>query len=184
MDCKKTIRLANGGWKFTDEVYHRRWLARIMKKITVSSNGCWLWHGVTHPKGYGQTNYRGRTTNLHRAMWIVTHNVKLTTEQYVLHKCDVRNCCNPAHLWIGTAKDNNNDCARKGRHCNGVKTHCKRGHEYSPENTGYKTLPSGSIARVCKLCSRIKCRLEAGWSLEDALRLDRVPHGYTREHVR
>lgn len=40
---------------------------------------------------------------------------------YVLHKCDVRNCVCPSHLWLGTYSDNVHDCIRKGRMKNGVK---------------------------------------------------------------
>jgi hypothetical protein len=89
-------------------------------------------------------------------MYRVHFGVTLKTEQYVLHKCDVRNCINPDHLWIGSAADNNRDCAAKGRHYEGKKTHCERGHEFTPENTRLFPNGRGSTSRKCLTCDREK----------------------------
>ena len=34
----------------------------------------------------------------------------------MLHKCDVRDCVNPSHLFLGTIQDNSDDSKRKLRH--------------------------------------------------------------------
>jgi hypothetical protein len=174
-------RVGRHGWKYSDAIYHRRWMARVMRKIIVDANGCWRWQGFKGQTGYAQTGYRGAAMNGHRAMYMIHFGVKLATEQYVLHRCDVRDCINPDHLWIGTAKENNNDCAKKGRHYEGSKTHCHRNHEFTPENTSYKRGKTGKLARTCKTCNLIKTRLDNGWTLEEALSLPKIPHGYRKE---
>lgn len=53
-----------------------------------------------------------------------------------------------SNLYWGTASDNMTDRVRNGRHHNAVKTHCKRDHEFTRDNTRY--LPNG--ARNCITC--------------------------------
>jgi len=156
----EVVHLPNGGWKYSDAAYHRRWFARVMTMIKVDENGCWRWQGFKGRTGYGQTNYRGRNLNVHRVVYKLYHGVDLATEQYVLHRCDVRDCVNPEHLFIGSQRDNNADCAAKGRHYEGSRTHCERGHPFAGDNLvvrrqgGAKT----GIRRVCKACEKLRAK--------------------------
>lgn len=137
------------------------WFNRVMARSTMTPYGCWIWTGWRNHKGYGYTSFEGQNVAVHRKVFELTRGVLLTPEQFACHTCDERRCWNPGHLFLGDAEANNNDCADKGRHHNSVKTHCKFGHLYDEANTGYKTLPSGSIARVCKACVDIGHRKES-----------------------
>lgn len=134
------------------------WLVRVMARSIMNPFGCWIWTGHVSHKGYGQTSWDGTNVFIHRKMYEFTHGVLLVTEQFVCHSCDERRCWNPGHLFLGDAGANNNDCAEKGRHHNSVKTHCKFGHEYTPDNTSLRTLPTGSIARTCLTCEALRLR--------------------------
>lgn len=90
--------------------------ARMRKQ----EDGCWIWTGCTYNAGYGSVGWRykpiGKRTMIaaHRAAWMLT-NGPIPEGIDVCHTCDVRLCCNPKHLWLGTAKDNMADARRKGR---------------------------------------------------------------------
>lgn len=56
------------------------------------------------------------------------------------------------NLYWGTRADNMRDAVRHGTHHQSGKTHCKRGHEFTPENT--QTNPSGH--RRCRTCTRAR----------------------------
>lgn len=81
---------------------------------------CWLWTGCLGAGGYGAF-IMGRDQYAHRASWIFA-NGAIPDNLCVLHKCDTPACVNPAHLFLGTTKDNIEDRQRKGRQASGDRT--------------------------------------------------------------
>jgi hypothetical protein len=89
-------------------------------KLDRREDGCWLWPGKPHKKtGYGRA-YAGDGvyTGAHRVAWMLV-NGPISDGLFVLHKCDNRRCCNPDHLFLGTAADNAHDRDAKGRGASG-----------------------------------------------------------------
>lgn len=166
-------------YKMPDAEYNAHWIARVRERCAVDANGCWLWPGSKNHKGYGMTNYRGETRNVHRKMFEVVNGVKLQGG-HVCHSCDVRNCCNPGHLWFGDAHRNQMDSASKKRHRCARATECPKGHPYDEANTYI----SANGARHCKACARGRQRVAKGWPEDQAYSAPPVPFGYSREDVR
>jgi hypothetical protein len=75
---------------------------------------CWLWRGAKTSKGYGLLRWNGKFTRAHRLAYQL-HYGDLPDESCVCHSCDVRLCCNPSHLWLGSVADNARDMMEKGR---------------------------------------------------------------------
>ena len=76
--------------------------------------GCWLWQRAMMLNGYGQKWHRGKFDGAHRVSWMI-YKGSIPEGVYVLHKCDVKACVNPAHLFLGTQSDNLRDMSIKGR---------------------------------------------------------------------
>ena len=87
-------------------------LCRMLPKIDFSGD-CWIWQGPVNKKGYGWT-WNGKSAHAHREMYHI-FNGPIPDGLFVLHHCDTPGCVNPKHLFLGTAKDNIQDCIRKGR---------------------------------------------------------------------
>lgn len=75
---------------------------------------CILWKGAVTSSGYGSRTVNGRWWSAHRHAWIEAFG-EIPFGQLVLHRCDVKTCINPQHLFLGTHKENTQDAIRKGR---------------------------------------------------------------------
>lgn len=78
------------------------------------NTGCWLWTGSLNTNGYGTVQHKGRMSLVHRLMCEFTTR-RTQQGELVCHRCDVRWCVNPDHLFLGSFKDNMRDMAAKGR---------------------------------------------------------------------
>lgn len=85
-------------------------------------SGCWLWNGATRSNGYGTFTDNGKSISAHRFSY--TKAIGPIPEGLtVCHKCDLRCCVNPSHLFVGTQSDNLWDASRKGRLRTGERNH-------------------------------------------------------------
>ena len=80
--------------------------------------GCWLWTRSTD-SGYGVIGSRGFEKHAHRQSYRLFVG-EIPEGIQVLHKCDVRECCNPEHLFLGTIGDNMRDRTAKNRQAKGA----------------------------------------------------------------
>ena len=79
------------------------------------SDGCWEWTAGNNGHGYGwATRYRQLSVAAHRFSWEM-HFGPIPPGLIVCHHCDNPPCVRPDHLFVGTYKDNMQDCVRKGR---------------------------------------------------------------------
>jgi hypothetical protein len=74
---------------------------------------CWLWTAGTY-QGYGAFIVSGRSQRAHRVAWYLA-NGPIPLRKYVLHRCDIRPCVNPGHLFLGDHAANMADMITKGR---------------------------------------------------------------------
>ena len=117
-------------------------------KIDKLPGGCWIWTGSKTSRGYGNAYIAGQYVLMHRAAY--EHYIGPIPEGYnVTHTCRNQLCLQPKHLKAVTPREKTLQYNGPTT-INARKTHCKRGHEFTPENT--HVTPLGS--RICRICRK------------------------------
>jgi len=135
--------------------------AQLMDRIEMlTESGCWIpnttiaQHGYCWMYGYDFGNGK-RKEYAHRVFYEMFKG-PVSDGLQIDHLCKVRCCVNPNHLEAVTQRTNllrGESAAAK----NARRTHCPKGHPFSPENTG--KLSTRENYRYCKECNRQKARL-------------------------
>jgi hypothetical protein len=81
---------------------------------------CWEWMGARQESGYGVITFDRRQWKTHRISAALKFGARALDNKLACHHCDNPPCCNPAHLFLGTHLDNNQDRERKGRGANRI----------------------------------------------------------------
>ena len=123
---------------------------RFWSKVEVHQpSGCWEWTGSILRSGYGQFSVASFGSFLpHRVAFHLLVG-EVSPDLDVDHLCRNPRCVNPDHLQLVTKRVNTLRGYGPSSE-NAKKTHCKNGHEFTPENTFY--FPSQKGKRTCRTC--------------------------------
>lgn len=120
---------------------------------------CWLWTGSKSALGYGSATWNGKTASAHRVSYLM-HRGAIPKGLELDHLCRNPSCVNPDHLEAVTHGEN----VRRGwpyredYHT----THCRHGHEWTPENTYTRPNKKGIAERFCRACNLISHKKDHG----------------------
>lgn len=153
----------------------------LISRIEISDTGCWEWQLSLGSHGYGNAFWNGKVETAHRLSWLAYYD-EPKPNSHIHHTCRNRPCINPNHLEELSSSDHPREhftkykdllcdkghqgkrmpagrfycptCAkeRRPKKERELATHCKRGHEFTPENT--QIPPSGR--RHCRKCKQIR----------------------------
>lgn len=140
----------------TTPVEDRFW-SRVDKR---EPDECWPWTAGTTAQGYGGLHpTKGEMVLAHRYAYELEFG-SIPPGDVIDHACHNgtncppgpcahRLCCNPLHLEPTSIADNIN----RSHNSNAKKTHCPKGHQYSPENTRHQ-VKRKTTSRKCLTCER------------------------------
>jgi len=97
-------------------------LIEIVENLSENENGCKIWINSKNNYGYGTFYICDKNYLISRLIY--SHYFPANYDGLVIrHKCDIRNCCNIAHLETGTTKQNSEDMVKRGRSLFGSKNY-------------------------------------------------------------
>jgi hypothetical protein len=154
---------------------------RFWEKVYPEPNtGCWLWGGALLDNGYGRWSVRISPTktkaySAHRAVALALWG-PISSDMHVDHLCEVRACCNPAHLEIVTPQENlarrrgfkDGSTAKKISEIRRGWPTCPKGHEYTETTT--RVDGAGRHCRVCEKAKRLRYQERVGEEQKERLR--------------
>lgn len=144
----------------------------------VKTDSCWLWTGAKGKAGYGTFRWKHqgewKTISAHRFSFF-TSTRQEPVGGVVCHRCDVKLCVNPAHLWIGTHRENVHDYLQKHGHPSGGKARVVDGKCTNDDGSGFHVVSGSKVfgkegvrtVLRCKECHRLNAKK---WRKERALR--------------
>lgn len=128
--------------------------------MAVPESGCWIFMGGTDKDGYGHMTGNVRA---HRAYY-QAYVGSIPDGLCVLHRCDVRCCVNPSHLFLGTSPENTADAAAKSRMVHGERNHASKLTEDAARSIYVATGKLRDIAKQYGVTHRVVYLIKAGRS--------------------
>lgn len=126
------------------------------KTVTDPVTGCWLWRGGVRANGYGVIGGEAA----HRVAYRAAYG-DFPKELLACHRCDVRNCINPDHIFLGTHGDNSRDMARKGRQAFQARPELAARGDHNGSRTRPERRPRGERQHLAKLNDDVVAAMRA-----------------------
>lgn len=148
------------------------------------SEGCWEWLGELDKQGYGRFWACNRRCLAHRYSYAANNGDPAGL--LVLHRCDNPKCVRPEHLFLGTQKDNIQDCVRKGRKPRGDSSWQRRLPERVSrgEQAGNSRLKESEVLTIWSMARSGMTLLEVSEIFQiDFSTVSQIKRGKTWKHI-